>query len=62
LVSVLTNDFRVTGFMDFVHHPEFYTIESTTFRKPDLFPSSGEGRENPILMGHLERANLYLLR
>jgi hypothetical protein len=23
-----------------------------------VFPSSGEGRETPILLGHLERANL----
>jgi hypothetical protein len=27
------------------------------FRKLDLFPSSGEGRETPTLMGPLERAN-----
>jgi hypothetical protein len=32
-----------TGFLDFVHRPEFYKQENTTFRKPDLFPSSGEG-------------------
>jgi hypothetical protein len=29
---------RRTGFLDFVHSPEF----NTTFRKLDLFPSSGE--------------------
>jgi hypothetical protein len=28
-----------------VHHPEFEVLESTTFRKLDMFPSSGEGRE-----------------
>jgi hypothetical protein len=33
------------------------TLENTTFRKPDLFPSSGEG-ETPIPLGPLERANL----
>jgi hypothetical protein len=32
-----------TGFLDFVHRPEFYKQENTTFRKLDLFPSSGEG-------------------
>jgi hypothetical protein len=29
---------RITGFSDFVQHPEFYKLENTTFRKPDLFP------------------------
>jgi hypothetical protein len=33
----------ITGFLDFVHRPEFYKQENTTFRKLDLFPSSGEG-------------------
>jgi hypothetical protein len=28
-----------TGFLDFVHRPEFYKQENTTFRKLDLFPS-----------------------
>jgi hypothetical protein len=32
-----------TGFLDLVHRPEFYKQENTTFRKLDLFPSSGEG-------------------
>jgi hypothetical protein len=32
-----------TGFLDFAHRPEFYKQENTTFRKLDLFPSSGEG-------------------
>jgi hypothetical protein len=36
-------------------HP---VLENTTFRKLDLFPSSGEGRETPTLLGPLERANL----
>jgi hypothetical protein len=31
-----------TGFLDFVHRPEFYKQENTTFRKLDLFPSSGK--------------------
>jgi hypothetical protein len=29
-------------------------LENTKFRKPDLFPSSGEGRETPTLLGLLE--------
>jgi hypothetical protein len=33
-------------------------LENTTFQKLDLFPSSGEVRETPILLGPLERANL----
>jgi hypothetical protein len=32
----------------------------STFQKLDLFPSSGEGRETPILLVFLERANLLL--
>jgi hypothetical protein len=34
--------FITTGFLDFVHRPEFCKQENTTFRKLDLFPSSGE--------------------
>jgi hypothetical protein len=33
-------------------------LENTTFRELDLFPSSGEGREAPVLLGPLERDNL----
>jgi hypothetical protein len=29
-----------------------------TFRKVDLFPSSGERGKTPTQLGHLERANL----
>jgi hypothetical protein len=39
--------YRITGFSDFGHRPVFYKLEKTTFRKLDLFPSSGEG-ETPI--------------
>jgi hypothetical protein len=31
-------------------------LETTTFRKLDLFPSSREGRETPTLLDPLERA------
>jgi hypothetical protein len=36
-------EFITTGFLDFVHRPEFYKQENKTFRKLNLFPSSGEG-------------------
>jgi hypothetical protein len=32
----------------------FQIIENTTFRKLDLFPSSGEGRESSTLLGLLD--------
>jgi hypothetical protein len=32
-----------TKLLDFVHHPDFYKPKNTTFRKLDLFPSSGDG-------------------
>jgi hypothetical protein len=41
-----------------VRRPETQILEDTTFRKPDLFPSSGEGGETPTLSGPLERAHL----
>jgi hypothetical protein len=34
----------------------FYFQKNTTFRKLVLFPSSGERRETPTLLGPLERA------
>jgi hypothetical protein len=46
---------KIIGFLDFVHRPE---LENTTFRKLDLFPSPGEERESPTLLGPLERADL----
>jgi hypothetical protein len=44
--------------MDFVNRPEISIIENTTFRKLDVVPSSGKGRETPRLLGPLETANL----
>jgi hypothetical protein len=35
---------RITGVLDFVHHPEILK-ENTTFRRLELFLSSGERRE-----------------
>jgi hypothetical protein len=38
-----------TKLVDFVHRPDFYKPENTTFRKLDLFPSSGERGRAPTL-------------
>jgi hypothetical protein len=35
--------YRTAKFLVFVHRPVFWKLENTTFRKMDLFPSSGEG-------------------
>jgi hypothetical protein len=32
-----------TKLLDFVHRPDFHKPENTTFRKLDMFPSSGWG-------------------
>jgi hypothetical protein len=37
-------------FLDFVHRPKLEIIENKAFRKLDLFPSSGEGKNTPILL------------
>jgi hypothetical protein len=34
---------RIIGFLDVFHLPVFWRIENTTFRKLNLFPTSGEG-------------------
>jgi hypothetical protein len=52
------NRLITTGFLDFVHPPEFYKQENTTFQKLDLFPSSGEGGGAPTLLGTLEKTYL----
>jgi hypothetical protein len=38
--------------------PSSGILENTTFRKLDLFPFSGVGRETPTLLGPLERVNV----
>jgi hypothetical protein len=43
--------------MDFVHRPDFYILENTTFWKLDLFPSSADGSDTPTTMGTSGRAN-----
>jgi hypothetical protein len=45
--SILTT----TGFLYFIHHEEFKTLENITFQKLDLLPSSDEERETPTLLG-----------
>jgi hypothetical protein len=42
--------------MPIVRNPK--QLESTVFRKLDLFPSSAEGRQTPTLSGPSEGANL----
>jgi hypothetical protein len=44
--------------LDFVRRPEFLILGNTMFRTMYLFPSSGEGRETPSVLGPLDRANL----
>jgi hypothetical protein len=57
-MRLLQDTARITGFVNFVHHPEFQILQSTTFIKMDMFPSSVLGRETPTLLGLLLRANL----
>jgi hypothetical protein len=56
--NFINNISTVTGCLGFVHSPEFYIQENTTFREVGLFPISGEGRDAPTLLGPLERAKL----
>jgi hypothetical protein len=44
---------RIAAVLDFVYRPGFWKLENTTFRKLDLFPSSGEGRKLPTLLSPL---------
>jgi hypothetical protein len=48
---------RITGFMDWVHRPEFHLLENTMFRILDLCPSSGEDKKTRTLLGPLEGAS-----
>jgi hypothetical protein len=56
--------FRITGFVDLVHVPEFEIQENTTVQKKDLFLSSGNvcererERDTSTLSSPLEKANL----
>jgi hypothetical protein len=51
VINFANTSLRVTGFLDFVHRLEVQILENTMFQKLDLFPSSGEGRETPTLLG-----------
>jgi hypothetical protein len=45
--------FRITTFLDFRNSKQ---LENKTFRKLDLVPFLGVGRETPTLLGPLERS------
>jgi hypothetical protein len=36
---------RITGVVDFDHHPEFEIQGNTAFRKLEVFSPAGEGRD-----------------
>jgi hypothetical protein len=38
---------------------KYEILENTTFRKLDLLPSSGEGRETPTLLGPAVEVNPF---
>jgi hypothetical protein len=46
---------QITRGFCFVHRPEFENLDNVAFRKLDLFPSSGNGKKTPALLGLLER-------
>jgi hypothetical protein len=56
----ITSKFYVQNYWVFGLFPSSGIVESTTFRKLDLFLSSGEGggEKTPTQLGPLERANL----
>jgi hypothetical protein len=49
-------ELRITGFLEFVHLPLFKKLEDRTFRKMDLFPSSGEGEGDTYSVGSLGKS------
>jgi hypothetical protein len=48
---------RITGFLDYVHGPEFKLLENTRFRELGLTPSSGE-EETPTRFVPVEKSQL----
>jgi hypothetical protein len=52
---------RITGFLDFFHRPVFCKIENTTFRKLNLFPSSGEMRSHRPVFYKIENTTFRKL-
>jgi hypothetical protein len=46
---------RITGSFIFVHRPVFLKLENTTFRKLDLFLSSGQG-DDTYSVGSLRKS------
>jgi hypothetical protein len=48
---------RITGFLHSISRPVFYKPENKTFRKLDLFPSSGDGGvEDSYSVGSLRKS------
>jgi hypothetical protein len=52
------NGRKLQNYWIFGPFPSSGILEKTTFRKLDLFPSSGEGGGEDTQLGPLERANL----
>jgi hypothetical protein len=53
--------FRITGFLDFVHSPEFYITRKYNVLETEFLPVFGEESETLSVLGHLQRANLNKL-
>jgi hypothetical protein len=49
---LVCTEYSVNGFSDFVHRPDSKELEdnNTTFRKLNLFPSSGEGETHRVII------------
>jgi hypothetical protein len=45
---------KITGFLNFVHRPEFQITRKHNASELDLFPSSDEGRETHTLLDPCE--------
>jgi hypothetical protein len=58
VVSATDSHGRILGFLDRLPQYSEHEIISDSVGFWTLFPSSGEGRETPTLLGPLERANL----
>jgi hypothetical protein len=48
--------FRIAGVLDVVHRPVLYSLETITFRKLDMIPSSGKGTEKRTLSSFIKRS------
>jgi hypothetical protein len=50
---------RIAGFLDFIHRPEFWVLDNTTFRKTGSVSASGKGRVTPTLLVHWLRSAIF---